>query len=47
METIKIKGNKANNKSTMKLAVIIFPANHLPCKACCALIADWVSSNRK
>lgn len=34
-----IKGNKANICATMKLAVIIFPANHLPCKALWAPIA--------
>jgi hypothetical protein len=41
------KENKADHMCTIKLAVIIFPANHLPCKARCALIADWVFSNLK
>ena len=31
----------------MNVAVIIFPANHLPCRARCALIAACVFSNRK
>jgi hypothetical protein len=44
----KIKQNEAiENMITIYVAVIIFPANHLPWRARCAATAPCVFSNRK